>query len=177
MVILESLVLRRDTDVDPHSGEIQTRVLVEDGEEIVKGATIARTEILCKSEGEVQGIREGSEAIRRILIVRDSDVVTHELDLPQSECKYKKGDLLVSGSKLAEGVTLENSGQVIDMSEEGGRTTVVLRHTRPYRVSQGAVLHIDHGDLVQRGDNLVLLVFERSKLVILFRVYHELKSC
>lgn len=163
MVILESLVLRRDTDVDPHSGEIQTRVLVEDGEEIVKGATIARTEILCKSEGEVQGIREGSEAIRRILIVRDSDVVTHELDLPQSECKYKKGDLLVSGSKLAEGVTLENSGQVIDMSEEGGRTTVVLRHTRPYRVSQGAVLHIDHGDLVQRGDNLVLLVFERSK--------------
>jgi DNA-directed RNA polymerase subunit beta' len=163
MVILESLVLRRDTDVDPHSGEIQTRVLVEDGEEIVKGATIARTEILCKSAGEVQGIREGSEAIRRILIVRDSDVVTHELDIPQSECSYKKGDLLVSGTKLAEGVSLENSGQVINLSEQAGKTSVILRHTRPYRVSQGAVLHIDHGDLVQRGDNLVLLVFERSK--------------
>jgi DNA-directed RNA polymerase subunit beta' len=163
MVILESLVLRRDTDVDPHSGEIQTRVLVEDGQEIVKGATIARTEILCKSEGEVQGIREGSEAIRRILIVRDSDLVTHELDVPQKECSFKKGDLMVSGSKLAAGVNLENSGQVINVSEQGGKTTVVFRHTRPYRVSQGAVLHIDHGDLVQRGDNLVLLVFERSK--------------
>jgi DNA-directed RNA polymerase subunit beta' len=163
MVILESLVLRRDTDVDPHSGEIQTRVLVHDGEEIPKGATIARTEILCKSAGEVQGIKEGAEAIRRILIVRDSDVVTYELNIPQSECRYKKGDLLVSNTQLADGVRLENSGQVVEMSEQAGKTTVVLRHTRPYRVSQGAILHIDHGDLVQRGDNLVLLVFERSK--------------
>ena len=163
MVILESLVLRRDTDVDPHSGEIQTRVLVEDGQEIGKGATIARTEILCNSAGEVQGIREGAEAIRRILIVRDSDLITHELDLPQSELNYKTGDLLVSGSKLAEGVTLESSGQIVSMSEAGGNTTATLRYARPYRVSQGAVLHIDHGDLVQRGDNLVLLVFERSK--------------
>ena len=163
MVILESLVLRRDTDVDPHSGEIQTKVLVEDGQEIAKGATIARTEILCKSSGEVQGIREGAEAIRRVLVVRDSDVVTYELDVPQSEFSYKKGDLLVSGNKLAEGVRLENSGQVVSISESAGKTTVSLRHTRPYRVSQSAVLHIDDGDLVQRGDNLVLLVFERSK--------------
>ncbi len=40
---------------------------------------------------------------------------------------------------------------------------VTLRLARPYRVSPGAVLHIDDGDLVQRGDNLVLLVFERTK--------------
>ncbi|MEO1341157.1 MAG: DNA-directed RNA polymerase subunit beta'', partial [Cyanobacteria bacterium J06635_13] len=163
MVILESLVLRRDTDVDPHSGEIQTRILVKDGEEIAKGATIARTEILCKSAGEVQGIREGSEAIRRILIVRDSDVIDHELDVSPAEFGYQEKDLLVSGTMLAEGVKLESSGQVVKVSEKDGKTSVALRYARPYRVSQGAVLHIDDGDLVQRGDNLVLLVFERSK--------------
>ncbi len=163
MVILESLVLRRDTDVDPHSGDVETKVLVTDGEEIVKGATIARTEIQCRSTGEVQGIREGAEAIRRILIVRESDVVTHELNIAKSACDFKERDLLVSGTQLAEGVKLEQSGQVIGLTETAGKTTAVLRHTRPYRVSQGAVLHIDHGDLVQRGDNLVLLVFERSK--------------
>ncbi|MBE9043829.1 DNA-directed RNA polymerase subunit beta' [Pleurocapsales cyanobacterium LEGE 10410] len=163
MVILESLVLRRDTDVDPHSGDILTRVLVEDGQEITKGATIARTEILCKSAGEVQGIKEGAEAIRRILIVRDSDLITHELDVAQSQFGYKEGDLLVSNTEIAEGVRLEASGQIVGVREDGGKTSVTLRYTRPYRVSQGAVLHIDHGDLVQRGDNLVLLVFERSK--------------
>jgi DNA-directed RNA polymerase subunit beta' len=39
----------------------------------------------------------------------------------------------------------------------------LLRVARPYRVSAGAVLHVDDGDLVQRGDNLVILVFERAK--------------
>lgn len=163
MVILESLVLRRDTDVDPHSGEIQTRVLVKDGQEIAKGATIARTEILCKSAGEVQGIREGAEAIRRILVIRESDLIRHELDVTVSQLSFKQGDLLVSGSKLSDEVKLETSGRIVDISEKAGKANVVLRYARPYRVSQGAVLHIDDGDLVQRGDNLVLLVFERSK--------------
>jgi DNA-directed RNA polymerase subunit beta' len=83
--------------------------------------------------------------------------------MPKSDCNCKEGALLVSGSEIAEGIKLEQSGQVVKITETGGKTTVVFRHTRPYRVSQGAILHIDHGDLVQRGDNLVLLVFERSK--------------
>jgi DNA-directed RNA polymerase subunit beta' len=48
---------------------------------------------------------------------------------------------------------------VVQVKEDG----VTLRLARPYRVSPGAVLQIDNGDLVQRGDNLVLLVFERAK--------------
>ena len=38
-----------------------------------------------------------------------------------------------------------------------------MRKGRPYRVSTGAVLLTIDGDLVQRGDSLVLLVFERTK--------------
>ena len=164
MVILESLVLRRDTDADPHSGEIETRILVEDGQEIPKGATIASTEIKCKSSGQVRGIREGGEAIRRILIVRESDRVTYELDATKSQCECQEDDLLVAGIEIVSGVKLEESGQIVEMVEqEGGKTTLVLRHARPYRVSSGAVLHIDNGDLVQRGDNLVMLIYERSK--------------
>jgi DNA-directed RNA polymerase subunit beta' len=40
---------------------------------------------------------------------------------------------------------------------------ITVRVGRPYRVSPGAVLQIEDGGLVQRGDNLVLLVFERAK--------------
>jgi DNA-directed RNA polymerase subunit beta' len=54
---------------------------------------------------------------------------------------------------------IEESGQVNQVTD----THLTLRLARPYRVSTGAVLHIDDGDLVQRGDNLVLLVFERAK--------------
>ena len=164
MVILESLVLRRDTEADPYSGEIETKILVEDGQEIPKGAAIASTEIKCKSAGQVRGIREGGEAIRRVLMVRESDRMIYELDATKSQCECQEDDLLVAGTEIIPGVKLAESGQVVEMVEQaGGKTTLVMRHARPYRVSAGAVLHIDNGDLVQRGDNLVMLIYERSK--------------
>ncbi|MBD2329024.1 DNA-directed RNA polymerase subunit beta' [Alkalinema sp. FACHB-956] len=155
LVILESLVIRRDITADTTQGSTNTRILVQDGEQIPPGAVVARTEILCKEAGEVQGIRDGSEAVRRILVVRDADTLA--IDLPET-AKLKKGDLLVSGSHDL-GEHLKESGQV--MAVEGKQAK--LRLARPYRVSPGAVLHIDDGDLVQRGDSLVLLIFERAK--------------
>jgi DNA-directed RNA polymerase subunit beta' len=156
LVILESLVLRRDTGADPLGGSTKTRLLVEDGDEIAPGAVVARTEIQCKETGEVRGIREGVEAIRRVLVVREVDRVTIPID---NAPKVKVGDLVVASAVLANGTTTSESGQVVGVSEEA----VTLRLARPYRVSAGAVLQIDNGDLVQRGDNLVLLVFERAK--------------
>lgn len=157
LVILESLVIRRDIAADPTQGSTLTRVLVKDGDQIAPGAVVARTEIQCKEAGEVRGIRQGAEAIRRILVVRDADQVTIATD--GKAPTVKAGQLLVAGTEIAPGVALEESGQVLETAD----SQVRLRSARPYRVSPGAVLHIDDGDLVQRGDNLVLLVFERTK--------------
>jgi DNA-directed RNA polymerase subunit beta' len=157
LVILESLVVRRDIAADPTQGSTYTRLLVTDGQQIEAGAVVARTEIQCKEAGEVQGIREGMEAIRRILVVRDEDLF--QLDTAGKKPTVQIGELLVAESEVAPGVYLPESGQVLQV--EG--TQITLRLGRPYRVSPGAVLHINDGDLVQRGDNLVLLVFERVK--------------
>jgi DNA-directed RNA polymerase subunit beta' len=157
LVILESLVIRRDVVADQTQGSTFTRLLVQDGDQIAPGAVVARTEIQCKEAGEVRGIREGGEAIRRVLVVRDVDLQT--IDCQGKAPTVMVGELLVAGAKVAPGVILEGSGQVIHIDN----SQVVLRIARPYRVSAGAVLHIDDGDLVQRGDNLVLLVFERTK--------------
>lgn len=157
LVILESLVIRRDVAADATQGSTNTRLLVTDGETIPPGAVVARTEIQCKEAGEVRGIRQGAEAIRRILVVRNADLMT--VDTPGQKPTVSKGDLLVAGSSLSRDVRTAESGMVV----EAGESHVILRIARPYRVSAGAVLHIDDGDLVQRGDNLVLLVFERTK--------------
>ena len=167
LVILESLVLRRDTETDPHSGSVQTRILIENGQEIPKGAVVARTEIQCKENGFVRGIQgedagESAQkaAVRRILIMRESDQFT--VTCP-TKPKLKPDDLVVAGSQLVPSVTLAESGQVVSVLEVDSAYEVKLRSARPYRVSAGAILHIEDGDLVQRGDNLVLLVFERAK--------------
>ncbi|MGJ3248458.1 MAG: DNA-directed RNA polymerase subunit beta' [Elainellaceae cyanobacterium] len=157
LVILESLVIRRDVAADQTQGSTQTRLLVQDGDQIAPGAVVARTEIQCKEAGEVRGILEGAEAIRRILVVRSADVVN--IDLQGQTPAVSEGDLFVSGAEIAPGIFAEESGQVVQITD----SHVIIRIARPYRVSAGAVLHIDDGDLVQRGDNLVLLVFERAK--------------
>ncbi|MBV8887560.1 MAG: DNA-directed RNA polymerase subunit beta'', partial [Chroococcidiopsidaceae cyanobacterium CP_BM_RX_35] len=179
LVILESLVIRKDIAADATQGSTQTRLLVEDGQVIAPGAVVARTEIQCKEAGEVRGVREGTEAIRRILVLRESDCTT--LYCPEKP-KIKAGGLLVAGTEIVPGVFTEESGQILKVKSRAGAAgeaasdsldltlpaqsnayEVTLRTARPYRVSPGAVLQIEDGDLVQRGDNLVLLVFERAK--------------
>lgn len=174
LVILESLVIRRDIAADATQGSTQTRLLVEDGQTIEAGAVVARTEIQCKEAGEIRGIREGAEAIRRILAVRTTDQFTVTT---KEKPHIKVGNLVIAGREIAPGVVLEESGQVLEVrspqsasTEDTAQTAlasnnyeIVLRIARPYRVSPGAVLQVEDGGLVQRGDNLVLLVFERAK--------------
>ncbi len=157
LVILESLVVRRDIAADTTQGATSTKILVKDGDQIVAGGIVATTEIRCKEAGRVQGVRAEGEIVRRLLVIRDADQVV--IELTDKTLKVKPGDLLVAGTKLADGMILEESGQVVEVTDN----QLKMRIARPYRVSAGAVLHINDGDLVQRGDNLVLLVFERAK--------------
>ena len=157
LVVLEALVVRRDIEADQTQGSTKTRLLVEDGDEITPGAVIARTEIRSKEAGEIRGIRSDLESVRRILIVRDSDRIT--VSTEGKAPTVGEGDLLVDNTTIADGVTTSESGQVVAT----GDGEITVRLARPYRVSTGAVLHIEDGDLVQRGDGLVLLVFERAK--------------
>jgi len=162
LVILESIVSRRDVAADPTQGSSHTRILVSDGQQIAPGEVVAKTEIQCKEAGIVQSIREGSSAGRRLLVLRDIDKLVIA-DLPNLLVEVKAGDFLLDGTEIAPGVFLPESGQVLQVSSSESGTKVILRIARPYRVSTGAILHIEDRDLVQRGDNLVLLVFDRSK--------------
>ncbi|MBW4645149.1 MAG: DNA-directed RNA polymerase subunit beta'' [Goleter apudmare HA4340-LM2] len=172
LVILESLVIRRDISADATQGSTQTTLEVQDGLTIAPGAVVARTQILCKEGGIVRGAQKGVEAVRRCLVLRHTDMITTN---STAQPKVKVGTLLVEGTEIAPGVFAEESGQVVEIknttaSSATGESalstpqyTVKIRVGRPYRVSPGAVLQIEDSDLVQRGDNLVLLVFERAK--------------
>lgn len=54
MVILESLLVRRDTLSDATHGSTHTELKIEDGKRIKPGQVIATTKILCKEDGVVQ---------------------------------------------------------------------------------------------------------------------------
>ncbi|MEH2468030.1 DNA-directed RNA polymerase subunit beta'' [Nostoc sp.] len=171
LVILESLVIRRDITADATQGSTETTLEVQDGLTIAPGSVVARTQILCKEGGIVRGVQKGTENVRRCLVLRHTDMLTTNTS---TQPKVKVGDLLVEGTEVAAGAFAPESGQVVDIKSataasdgESALSTknyvITTRIGRPYRVSPGAVLQIEDGDLVQRGDNLVLLVFERAK--------------
>ncbi len=114
LVILESLVIRRDVIADATQGSTRTQLLVRDGDEIEKGAVVTRTEIMCKEHGIIQGIRSGSDIVRRCLVVRESD----ESTLPQIKTipLVKEGDKVVAGQFIANGTKATQSGEVVYVS-------------------------------------------------------------
>ncbi len=156
LVILETLLLRRDVEADLTQGSTHTRLMVTEGQVIAPGDGVARTEIQAKRKGIIGGIRPGAEVVRRLVAVTDDDLLT--LDCP-SKPKLSVGEMIRAGDELVPGLVVPESGRI--ESIEGSQVT--LRVARPYLMSSGAILQVGDGDLVQRGDSLGLLVFERAK--------------
>jgi DNA-directed RNA polymerase subunit beta' len=158
LVILESLLVRRDTLSDASHGSTHTELAVNDGDSVKAGDVVATTQILCKEDG-VLALPDGveGEPIRRLIVERASD--TRSIDLGSSKPTVKEGQRIVDGDQLAKGVDAPCCGQVETVSGN----TITIRMGRPYMVSPDSVLHVRDGELVQRGDSLALLVFERQK--------------
>ncbi len=157
LVILESILVRRDTISDSSHGSTHTELQVEDGQIVKAEDVVATTQILCKEEGLAQlpDLQEG-DPVRRLIVERKEDTITINI---KSTPKVAIGDRVVDGDLLAEGQIATCCGEV----ESIGKNDITIRIGRPYMVSPDSVLHVRDGDLVQRGDGLALLVFERQK--------------
>jgi DNA-directed RNA polymerase subunit beta' len=157
LVILESILVRRDTISDSSHGSTHTELQIEDGQSIKAGDVVATTQILCKQEGVAQMPEATeSEPVRRLIVERAEDTVTINTS---GKPVVTVGQRIVDGDLLAEGQSADCCGEV----ERVDAKAVTLRLGRPYMISPDSLLHVRDGDLVQRGDGLALLVFERQK--------------
>ncbi|QNI55969.1 DNA-directed RNA polymerase/ beta'' subunit [Synechococcus sp. BIOS-E4-1] len=157
LVILESILVRRDTISDSSHGSTHTELQIEDGQSIKAGDVVATTQILCKQEGVAQMPEATeSEPVRRLIVERAEDTVTISTS---AKPVVTVGQRIVDGDLLAEGQLADCCGEV----ERVDGKAVTLRLGRPYMISPDSLLHVRDGDLVQRGDGLALLVFERQK--------------
>jgi DNA-directed RNA polymerase subunit beta' len=101
LVILESILVRRDTMSDSSHGSTHTELQVEDGISVKAGDVVATTQILCKQEGVVQ-LPEATEAepVRRLIVERPEDTTTISTSGNPS---VAVGDRVVDGELLASG--------------------------------------------------------------------------
>jgi len=157
LVILESILVRRDTTSDSSHGSTHTELQIKNAQVVSAGDVVATTQILCKQEGIVQ-LPEAlnGDPIRRLIVERDEDTITIKCN---STPLLKVGQRVVDGDLVSEEQPIGSCGEI----EKIDSKNVTLRLGRPYMVSPDSVLHVRDGDLVQRGDGLALLVFERQK--------------
>lgn len=158
IVVLETLIVRREVD-DSERGKtaLQTELLVADGQIIDPKTPVSKTQVLARNNGKVS-LNEDSEGdVRRLLLISSESEELMEL---KTKPVVKVGDLIRVDQVASEsGEKSVYSGQV---SEVKGNT-VKVRVGRPYLVSAGAQLQVESQNLVQRGDMLATLIFERQK--------------
>nr|YP_009313909.1 RNA polymerase beta-subunit [Hommersandiophycus borowitzkae]SCW22163.1 RNA polymerase beta-subunit [Hommersandiophycus borowitzkae] len=156
-IIAETLFLRNDKLYKSEDLDCHTTLLVKDSEEVQKHSVIARTNIISKVQGIVEHIDSSSEYNQRLLIVTKSDEKifhTHG-----SNIKVNINDWIYAGDQIADGIYCTESGQIINITE----SQVAMRIGRPYLISPSTILHVNHSNLVERGENIATLIFERPK--------------
>jgi DNA-directed RNA polymerase subunit beta' len=155
--VIESIFLRKDAFGEANKKFASTDLCVQSGDTINSGAKIAEIRLKCKSEGTIKFISDNNKANKKLLIITENDQKVILLHGKTSQVSF--GDLVRYGDQIAEGIVASDSGQIIHLDTD----KIVIRSGRPYLVSAGAILQVNNYDLVQRGDLLAILVFERSK--------------
>ena len=139
--------MRRDQDLNV------TLLSVENGDLIEPKAAVATTQVLTKTSARVQ-LSKSDE--RRILLITADQQIPQQI---KGNATVKEGDLVKNGEPLSKMTPASHSGQVVAMVPH----EVTVRKGRPYLISASTQLQSEDGALVQRGDLLATLIFERQK--------------
>lgn len=148
VVFQENIILRSD-----RGDSTITELLVNPGDFLKPGGAVARTQTITKSDGTVH-INE--EDATRIMITTEKDTFKVECS---ANPKVKEGQYVRAGDKFDKSTVLEESGLVLAVNGK----TITLQKTRPFLVSYGTRLHVDNNSLVQQGDQLATIIYEKIK--------------
>nr|YP_010904271.1 RNA polymerase b-subunit [Catenella fusiformis]WCH57522.1 RNA polymerase b-subunit [Catenella fusiformis] len=136
----------------------KTLMQVQDSQYVISGSVIAQTEILSNIEGKVEYIQEDTLSNRRILITTSLDTCTFSVKNNQLT-KIKANSWVYAGDEIATDLVTYYSGRVVSIQDN----QITLRIGQPYLISSGSILNVHNKSLVQRGENLATLMFERAK--------------
>ncbi|MBI4532749.1 MAG: DNA-directed RNA polymerase subunit beta'', partial [Candidatus Melainabacteria bacterium] len=147
IVVQENILLRRDSEFNV------TLLSVENDQHIEPASAVATTQVLTKTDARVQ-LSKSDE--RRLLLITEEQQIHQKA---KGATTAKEGDLLRNGDSISKSTQAHHSGQIVKV--EGAE--ISIRKGRPYLISGSTQLQCEDGALVQRGDLMATLIFERQK--------------
>ena len=133
-------------------------IKVQDGQYISSGSVVYQTEILSSREGTIELIQDKHLHNRRLLIISSMDTRIFPISNDQL-VKVKVNDWIYAGDEIATNLITFHSGQVLTIRDN----QIVIRIGQPYLISRDSILHVEDKHLIQRGENITTLIFERAK--------------
>ena len=144
-----------------HNIKTAIKFLVNENQYVNSLTTLAQLEIFFPTQGTLGAIKNNAANVNEILILQDKNIrpIPHFSKI--DELKIQVGDLIRTGNQISKNIKSEYSGQIYKIDE----TNVYIRLGRPYLISEGAILEVESGSLVQRLDKLATLIYEKLKTV------------
>ena len=138
-----------------------TNYLVRENQFVYSNTTIAKLQVSSTVSGTLIGINDTPPNAKDILVLKENDIKKIQWSSINEILQVKVGDLVRIGCFLTNLRKSLYSGQVYRITEEH----ILIRLGRPYLISEGTILRVETGNIVQRSDILATLVYEKLKTV------------
>ena len=116
-----------------------------------------------KTLTNISGILAAVDATNNIemLVMKENAIKKYCFDKDREKLCVKTGDLVRIGTYLTSKIRSKYAGQIYKIE----KNLIFIRLGRPYLVSAGTILRVNEKSLVEKGDLLATLVYEKLKTV------------
>ena len=135
--------------------------MVKENQYVVANTVLAQNKITANILGTVASISLSKGSTKEVLILKEKDIKKIPYESNNDSPSVNLGSLIRKGTLITNKIKSNYSGQVyaIDNSH------ISIRIGRSYMISEGTILHVKSGTLVQRSDILATLVYDKLKTV------------
>nr|YP_009395378.1 RNA polymerase b''''-subunit [Polysiphonia infestans]ARW64358.1 RNA polymerase b''''-subunit [Polysiphonia infestans] len=136
----------------------KTSILVNHGAHVKANSIISQTDIFSGITGRIGYIEKTNNLNCRIMIIGESNIVNIKLT-KNDFLKVNLNTYVYSGDEIASGIISSVSGLIISIN----KNNVGIRVGQPYLISTGSLVHVTDASLIQKGENIATLIFDRFK--------------
>lgn len=134
---------------------------IKENQFVFNNTIIADVQISTTVDGRLVGFGETKNNTKDILLLKEEDIKEINWQPDKEFLNLKIGDLVRKGGFISNNRKSPYSGQVYCITN----TSILIRIGRPHLISEGTILRVKNGNIVQRSDILATLVYEKLKTV------------
>jgi DNA-directed RNA polymerase subunit beta' len=157
------IIKNENIDTKNSNTKIQSTIhyLIKENQYVMANTILAQIQISFNIIGTLVAANKSEGNTQEILVLKEKDIKKVSYCPSNDKTIVKPGALIRVGTPLTKNIKSSCSGQVYAIDNN----YISIRLGRPYMISEGTILRVNSGTLVQRSDVLATLVYDKLKTV------------